>query len=72
MGVKMPKPKAMIDYLKCHPERCDTGICVATLKCPVRVLRQDAPQEVPYVLQDFCVGCGKCAAACPFKAIKMM
>ncbi|GAI41786.1 unnamed protein product, partial [marine sediment metagenome] len=39
----MPKPRAMIDYSKCHPERCDTGVCAAAIECPLRVLRQDAP-----------------------------
>jgi len=68
----MSKPKAMIDYSKCHPERCDTGVYAAVAKCPLKVLKQDAPWEVPYTLQDFCVGCGKCSIACPFKAIKIM
>ncbi len=67
----MPKPKAVIDYIRCHPERCDTGVCAAVAECSLGVLRQDAPWEVPYTLQNFCVGCGKCRIACPFKAIKM-
>lgn len=69
---KMPKLKAMIDYTRCRPERCDTGVCVAVSKCPHGTLIQDAPWEIPYILQDFCVGCGTCSVACPFKAIKMM
>jgi len=61
----------VIDYGRCHPERCDVGVCAAT-ECPLGVLKQDAPRETPYTLQDFCVGCGRCSIACPFKAIKMM
>jgi len=68
----MSKPKAMIDYSKCHPERCDSGVCAAATECPLGVLKQDAPREAPYTLQDFCIGCGRCSIACPFKAIKMM
>ncbi len=68
----MPKPKAMVDYNKCYPEKCDKGICVAALKCPFEVLIQDVPNETPYTLQDFCIGCGKCSLACPLKAIKML
>ncbi|MCD6574671.1 4Fe-4S binding protein [Candidatus Aerophobetes bacterium] len=68
----MPKPKAVIDYTRCHPEECDTGICIAVEKCSFGVLRQDSPGETPYTLQGFCVGCGKCSVVCPFKAIKMM
>jgi len=68
----MPRPKAVIDYSKCYPERCDTGVCVAAAECPYEILIQDAPWKAPYTLQDFCVGCGRCSIACPFKAIKMM
>jgi len=68
----MPKPKAMIDYSRCHPEKCDAGICVAAVECNFKVLKQDAPREEPYTLQDFCIGCGKCCVACPFKAIKIV
>ena len=64
----MPKLKAVIDYTKCHPERCDAGVCVAVSECAHGILIQDTPWEIPYTLQDFCVGCGKCTAACPFKA----
>ena len=68
----MPKPKAVIDYTKCHPERCDAGVCAAVSECSHGILIQDTPWEIPYILQDFCVGCGKCSIACLFKAIKMI
>jgi len=68
----MPKPKAMIDYSKYHPEECDTAVCIAAAECSLGVLKQDVPWDAPYTLQDFCVGCGKCSITCPFKAIKMI
>ncbi len=67
----MPKPKAMIDYSKCHSERCNTGTCPAVAECSHKIFIQDAPWEMPYTLQDFCIGCGKCTIVCPFKAIIM-
>ena len=67
----MLKPKAMIDYNKCHPEGCDKGVCSAADKCPVGILKQNTPWEEPYILQDCCVGCGKCFIACLFKSIRL-
>jgi translation initiation factor RLI1 len=69
----MPNPIAMIDYQKCHPERCDGGICVAMLECPNQVLKQEAPHEFPFSHQSrFCRGCAKCVQACPFEAIHVV
>ena len=68
----MPKPTAVIDYEKCHPERCDKGICIAKLECELKVLKQEEPYEMPYTLQDMCKGCAKCALACSLKAIRML
>jgi len=68
----MPKPRAMIDYRKCQPERCDGGICLAALACPNRILKQEAPYEMPDPDPAMCIGCGLCAQACPSGAIRMM
>jgi translation initiation factor RLI1 len=65
----MIKPKATVDATKCRPETCrDTG-CAAVKVCEKKVLIQEDKTDPPYVLQQFCTGCGKCIAACPFKAI---
>jgi len=29
----MPKKVAMVDYERCHPEKCDNGIFLAALQC---------------------------------------
>jgi len=68
----MPKQRAMIDYGKCQPEKCDQGICLAVLGCPKKVLKQEAPYEMPDPNPSMCVGCGLCAQACPLKAIRAM
>jgi hypothetical protein len=38
----MPKPRAMVDYWKCRPEKCDEGICLAASACLNGVLSQEA------------------------------
>jgi translation initiation factor RLI1 len=68
----VPKQMAMVDYRKCQPEKCDEGICLAVLACPNKILKQEAPYEMPDPNPSMCVGCGLCAQACPLKAILMM
>lgn len=68
----MAKRKAMIDYQECFPMKCNKGICVTTASCPHKIFIQEEAYEVPYILQDFCTGCGKCVAACPWKAVQML
>jgi Pyruvate/2-oxoacid:ferredoxin oxidoreductase delta subunit len=67
----MPKPQATIDAGNCHAEECEAGICVATLACPTKTLKQEAPYEIPFPV-GLCKGCGICALICPFEAIRML
>lgn len=68
----MPKKMVVVNYRECRPEACERGICLAMLTCPYKVLRQEAPYEIPDPSPAICVGCGKCAQACPYRAIQMM
>lgn len=69
----MPKKVAMVDYQKCHPEKCDHGVCVAALECEYENLIQERYYEVPEIdPAKWCHGCAKCAKACPLKAIRML
>ena len=65
----MTKPKATVDAKKCRPEKCGPAGCAAVLVCEKKVLIQEDTGDPPYILQQFCTGCGKCIAACPLKAI---
>ncbi|MBI2854720.1 MAG: 4Fe-4S binding protein [Chloroflexi bacterium] len=38
--------------------------------CERRILKQEAPNEVPYAEFSLCRGCMKCFAACPSRAIR--
>ena len=68
----MPKPRAMINFQKCHPERCEEGTCVAVAACKYKLIKQEAPYDLPIPNPSVCRGCGDCARACPYKAIVMM
>jgi len=68
----MPGKMALIDYNKCHPERCDSGNCVAILACSHKLLKQEAPYEIPMTDPSICQGCGDCVRACPLKAIEIV
>jgi len=63
---------SIIDFEKCIPFICDpiSGECSAVRACSKELLIQEEPGEMPMLLsQAFCVGCGKCVAACNLQAI---
>jgi len=66
------KLKVAVDYGKCHPERCDKGVCAALLECPLKLWKQEEPYDLPYPVPGFCQDCGKCVEACPLKAIGLL
>lgn len=68
----MVKKMALVDYNKCHPQECNGGICPATQACERKLLRQEAPNEVPMTDPSLCRCCADCARACPKKAIQVV
>jgi translation initiation factor RLI1 len=68
----MPNKVALVHYDKCDPERCDGGICVAALACPHKLIKQEAPLQIPMPHPSLCQGCGDCVRACPLKAIQIV
>lgn len=63
---------ALVDYQLCDPARCESGVCSAAQACPRRLLRQEAPYEVPMPDTSPCKGCGDCARSCPLDAIRVV
>jgi translation initiation factor RLI1 len=68
----MPKKMAVVNYNKCQPRQCDSGVCAAALACPHKLLKQEMPYEAPMPDPSICRGCGKCVLACPLKAMELM
>ncbi len=68
----MPGKAALVDFAKCRPEYCDKGICPAVAVCPHKLIKQEAPYEVPMFYPAICQGCGDCVLACPLKAIRVV
>jgi len=67
-----PKLKVAVDYEKCHPERCDKGVCAAVLECPAKRWKQEEAYDLPYPIYGFCQECGTCVESCPLEAISML
>ena len=68
----MLRKMGVVDYVKCRPEHCDSGVCAAALACPHKLLQQEAPYEAPMPDPFTCRGCAKCVLACPLKAIGLL
>lgn len=61
-----------IDYKKCDPAKCDPQgrICEAAKSCTKKLLVQEEAGDGPILFSsNACIGCGKCARACPYNAI---
>ena len=67
----MPRKMALIHYEKCQPELCPGGICQAVAACPRKLLKQEAPYEIPMPDPSLCRGCADCVRACPAGAIEV-
>jgi len=69
----MPKKVAVVDYARCHPERCDHGVCLAVLECVYGSLVQEGPfQALEINPAKWCRGCADCVRACPMTGIQML
>jgi translation initiation factor RLI1 len=65
----MPSKVALVDFNKCRPEKCDKGVCGSAAACPHKLLKQEAPYEMPMSNASPCSACGDCVVACPLRAI---
>ena len=68
----MPEKTALVVFDKCQPKNCDKGICPAVAACPHKLIKQEAPYEVPMFYPATCQGCGDCVLACPLQAIRVV
>jgi len=68
----MPNKIALLVFDKCHPERCNKGICAAKEACPHQLIKQESPYEMPMFHPSTCQGCGDCVRACPLKAVRIV
>ena len=68
----MPKQVAVIDYQRCEPALCKSGICLAVQACPRKLLKQEEAFEMPDPYPNMCTGCAICVQACPKKAVQMV
>jgi ferredoxin len=66
----MPDKSIIINYDHCNFKQCIDGVCRAKSACEKKVLKQEAPFEPPYINTGLCLGCNKCIAECPSKAIE--
>ncbi|MDD3393757.1 MAG: 4Fe-4S ferredoxin [Clostridia bacterium] len=58
---------------KINLNRCPQNhACPSMRVCPVKALTQENNFSAPIIHEDLCIGCGKCAKACPRKALYMV
>jgi len=68
----MPAKTALLDYNKCKPDECEGGVCRATLKCPLHLIKQEEPYGTPMADPFSCKGCGTCVVSCPVRAFAVV
>lgn len=56
---------ALVNYNKCSPEKCQSGICPAALACERKLMKQESPYDIPMTDPAAC-------RACPLKAIEIV
>lgn len=55
---------------KIQTDKCTKcKICPPIKTCQSKAISRLDLDEPPYVLTEFCVGCGECVKTCPFTAI---
>lgn len=63
----------MKNIAKLNLDRCPQNHkCPSLRVCPVGALTQDTPYSAPVIHKELCIGCGRCAMACPRKALFMV
>lgn len=67
----MPGKTALVNFNKCRPDRCEDGVCQASLACRYKLLKQEKSYDIPMTDPFICRGCGDCVLACPCKAIEI-
>jgi translation initiation factor RLI1 len=62
---------ALVNYNKCVPKNCESGVCSASRVCRYKLIKQENAYEAPMTDPMICRGCGDCVRACPWKAIEI-
>ena len=67
------RKSAEIDFERCTPLDCQaSGGCKSMAACRRSLLEQEGADEPPMLLSAVaCVGCGDCAAVCPYGAVSI-
>jgi NAD-dependent dihydropyrimidine dehydrogenase PreA subunit len=68
----MAGKRALVDYRRCDPDRCEGGVCAAALACTKKLLYQEEPYDPPMTDPSTCKGCADCIRTCPRGAIRVV